>query len=106
MLYHGVRQTAAGNLYRVGAALFDLEKPERCISRGKSWIFGPEADYERFGDVSNVTFPCGSTLGDDGDTIFLYYGAADTSVALARGSVQRILSWLEEEKAAVEHPTP
>ena len=96
MLYHGVRQTAAGCLYRLGVALFALDEPARCLSRGDSWIFGPEAPYEREGDVGNVTFPCGYTLGADGDTINLYYGAADTSIALASGSVRQLLGWLDE----------
>src|SRR5207249_8975866 len=68
----------------------------RCLARGDSWIFGPEALYEREGDVGNVTFPCGYTLDADGDTINLYYGAADTSVALASGSIGRLLHWLDE----------
>ena len=59
-------------------------------------IFGPEAPYERGGDVGNVAFPCGYTLGADGDAINLYYGAADTSVALATGSVRELLSWLDK----------
>jgi predicted GH43/DUF377 family glycosyl hydrolase len=95
MLYHGVRQTAGGCLYRLGLALFDLERPDVCIARGDSWIFGPEAPYERVGDVGNVAFPCGYTLGEDGDTILLYYGAADTSMALATGSVRELLAWLD-----------
>jgi predicted GH43/DUF377 family glycosyl hydrolase len=40
-------------------------------------------------------FPCGYTLAPDGDTINLYYGAADSSIALAHGSVRSLLSWLE-----------
>jgi predicted GH43/DUF377 family glycosyl hydrolase len=100
MLYHGVRQTAAGCLYRLGVALFALDKPEHCLARGDSWIFGPEAAYERYGDVGNVTFPCGLTVGADGDTINLYYGAADTSVALATGSIHELLTWLETTKSA------
>ena len=94
MIYHGVRQTAAGCLYRLGLALFDLEKPDVCLARGASWIFGPEAPYEREGDVGNVAFPCGLTIGTDGDTIFLYYGAADTSIALATGSLRELMRWL------------
>jgi predicted GH43/DUF377 family glycosyl hydrolase len=43
VIYHGVRQTAAGGLYRLGLALFDLEKPDVCLQRGNSWMFGPEA---------------------------------------------------------------
>ena len=96
MLYHGVRHTAAGCLYRLGVALFALDRPEHCISRGDEWIFGPEAPYEREGDVDNVTFPCGYTLGADGDTIHLYYGAADTCMARASGSIRELLRWLDE----------
>jgi predicted GH43/DUF377 family glycosyl hydrolase len=97
MLYHGVRSTAAGCLYRLGVALLDHDRPDHCLARGESWIFGPEATYEREGDVDNVTFPCGCTLAEDGDTIRLYYGAADTCVALATGSVREILAWLREQ---------
>lgn len=96
MLYHGVRQTASGCIYRLGAALLAPDNPEQCLLRGDSWIFSPEAPYERTGDVANVVFPCGQTIGADGDTIHLYYGAADTSVALATGSIRRLLRWLEE----------
>lgn len=96
VLYHGVRQTSGGPLYRMGVALFELNAPDRCIRRGNEWIMGPEVAYERRGDVDNVVFPCGYTLAADGDTIHLYYGAADTSIALATGSVRAILDWLEQ----------
>ena len=96
MLYHGVRHTASGALYRVGLALFALDQPERCILRGDSWLFGPEKPYERDGDVGNVVFPTGYTLGGDGDAINLYYGAADSTVALATASVRELLQWLDE----------
>ena len=95
VIYHGVRQNAAGSIYRLGVALFDLDAPEICLKRGDEWIFGPEEPYEQRGDVDNVVFPCGYTIAPDGDTIHLYYGAADTSIALATGSVYAILEWLE-----------
>lgn len=96
MIYHGVRQTVSGCIYRAGLALLDLEDPARCLLRGSSWVFGPEAEYERLGDVGQVTFPCGTTTGDDGDTLNLYYGAADTTIALATGSLRGLLDWLDE----------
>ena len=34
------------------------------------------------------------TIGADGDTIHLYYGAADSCIALATGSVRGLLAWL------------
>ena len=89
VIYHGVRQTAAGAIYRLGLALFDLQAPEHCIKRGDEWIFGPQEAYEQRGDVDNVVFPCGYTIAPDGDTIHLYYGAADTSIAMATGSLAR-----------------
>ena len=96
VIYHGVRQTAAGSLYRLGLALFDLHTPESCLKRSDEWIFGPEEPYEQHGDVGYVVFPCGATVAPDGDTIHLYYGAADTSIALATGSVRAMLEWLEQ----------
>jgi len=95
VIYHGVRPNAAGSIYRLGLALFDLQVPEICLKRCNEWIFGPEQPYERRGDVDNVVFPCGYTIAADGDTIHLYYGAADTSIALATGSIRAILEWLE-----------
>lgn len=100
MLYHGVRRTASGSIYRLGLALLDLEHPERCLLRGDSWLFGPEEPYERDGDVPNVAFPCGTTLADDGDTLRMYYGGADTCMAMATASVRGLLRWLDEHGSA------
>lgn len=98
VIYHGVRQTAAGAIYRLGLALFDLMNPEVCLKRGDEWIFGPEETYERRGDVDNVVFPCGTTIAPDGDTVRLYYGAADTSIAMATGSIHALLLALEQTR--------
>ena len=95
VIYHGVRHNAAGSIYRLGLALFDLNAPDICLKRSDEWVFGPEEPYEQRGDVDNVVFPCGCTIAPDGDTIHLYYGAADTSIALATASVRFILEWLE-----------
>jgi predicted GH43/DUF377 family glycosyl hydrolase len=103
MLYHGVRHTASGALYRTGAALLALDQPDHCIARGEPWLFGPETSYEREGDVPNVAFACGYTVAPDGDTLNLYYGAADTTMALAQGSIRAILSWLKQHGSANLH---
>jgi predicted GH43/DUF377 family glycosyl hydrolase len=75
--------------------LFDLKTPDQCLKRGNEWVFAPEEPYEVRGDVDNVVFPCGYTIAPDGDTLRLYYGAADTSIALATGSIRGMLEWLE-----------
>ncbi len=55
---------------------------------------GPEADYERTGNIGRCHLPCGYTPGPDNDTLNLHYGAANTSIALADGSVSEMLDWL------------
>lgn len=105
MIYHGVKQTVSGCIYRIGLALLDRNDPTRCVRRGVEWIFGPEADYERSGDVDDVAFPCGYTVGDDGDSFNLYYGAADTCIGLATGSIQQMLDWLKANGVEADHGT-
>ncbi len=96
VIYHGVKQSCAGCVYRLGLALFDLKRPEQLLQRSKEWVFGPAESYEQRGDVANVVFPCGTTIGSDGDAINIYYGAADTSIALATGRIRDMLQWLDE----------
>jgi predicted GH43/DUF377 family glycosyl hydrolase len=98
VIYHGVRMTPAGCLYRLGLALFDLENPAKLVRRGDEWIFGPHAPYERVGDVGDVVFPCGVTHNEATGELRLYYGAADTSIALAIGNVKDLLDWLKTQK--------
>ncbi|MCH7525982.1 MAG: glycosidase [Planctomycetes bacterium] len=94
LLYHGVRMTPAGCIYRLGAALMDLEHPDRLIRRGDEWIFGPQEEYERVGDVGDVVFPCGVTVNADTKELRLYYGAADTTIALAIANLDEIVGYL------------
>jgi predicted GH43/DUF377 family glycosyl hydrolase len=100
VLYHGVKVTAAGSLYRLGLALLDTEDPSRVLARSNEWIFGPSAPYEVAGDVPGVVFPCGWVLLDDGDTVRIYYGAADTSIAVAEASLEDLLDHV------LRHPQP
>ena len=86
LVYHGVKETVAGGIYRVGLALLDLEEPTRVLRRLPSWILAPLEAYERTGDVSNVVFPCGLLHDPGSDELRLYYGAADNSICLATAS--------------------
>lgn len=95
VMYHGVRTTVTGCIYRLGLALLDRESPGRCLRRGDWWVFAPETTSERLGDVGNVVFPCGWTVAEDADSVNLYYGAADTNICLARGSIRHMLDWLD-----------
>ena len=97
IIYHGVRITVSGSLYRVGLALLDLEKPWEIIRRSEEWVFGPGETYERVGDVPGVTFPTGTVLNEAAGELLMYYGAADTSVCLASANLDDILDYLVHE---------
>lgn len=94
VVYHGVRETASGDVYRLGLALLDLNDPSIVRYRSNEWILAPQEKYEREGDVENVIFPCGWVC--DGNDLKLYYGAADTSIALAMARLDHVLEWLKE----------
>ena len=100
LCYHGVRVTASGSLYRVGLALLDLHDPGTVLKRTDEWVFGPTEPYERTGDVPGVVFPTGWVLGEDGDTLRMYYGAADSVVAVATASLAVLLAGLRQGRDA------
>jgi predicted GH43/DUF377 family glycosyl hydrolase len=75
-IYHGVFETMDGAVYRLGAALHDLEDPGRVLGVADSWILQPEDPWELTGYVHNVVFTCGAVAEDDG-TVKLYWGGAD-----------------------------
>lgn len=95
VIFHGVQQTSHGPIYRVGLALLDLDDPRRVIRRLPRWIFGPKTPYESSGLIPGVVFPTGTIV--DGDDIRLYYGAADTRIAVAHGKVSTLLAALRSE---------
>jgi len=92
LVYHGVKETVAGAIYRVGAALLDLEEPTRVIGRSPEWLMTPRELYERTGDVPNAIFPCGMVHDTASGELRLYYGAGDTSICLATAQLDDVLA--------------
>ncbi len=89
-IYHGVD---IDNRYSLGAMLLDGNEPWKVLARSKEPIFEPEADYECEGFFGNVVFSCG--LLREGDTLRLYYGAADTTICYAELSLKLIVDSLD-----------
>jgi len=94
IFYHGVRVTSAGAIYRVGLALLDLEEPWRVLRRSDEWVLGPRATYERIGDVSGVVFPTGAIVHKETNQLNLYYGAADSTVAVATANLSDCIGYI------------
>ena len=83
-----------GPVYRIGLVLLDRNNPARVLRRTSEWVLAPVADYERTGDVPNTIFPTGLVYDSTTDQLRLYYGAADTAVALATASLSAVLDHL------------
>jgi predicted GH43/DUF377 family glycosyl hydrolase len=94
--YHGVHGTAGGPIYRVGLALLDLEDPQTVLRRTDEWVLGPEAPYERSGDVNKVVFPTGWVHDPETDVLSMYYGAGDKVIALATTRLRDVLAFMQD----------
>ena len=90
-IYHGVKMTSAGPIYRIGAIMLDKDDPTRVIGRCVPPLLSPREDYERIGDVGNVVFACGAIVEPDGE-VKVYYGAADTSICVATAPLDEIIA--------------
>jgi predicted GH43/DUF377 family glycosyl hydrolase len=94
LFYHGVRSTTAGQIYRVGLALLDLNAPWKVLRRSDEWVLGPHAYYERVGEVGGVVFPTGAVVHKETNQLNLYYGAADCTVAVATARLSDVFDYI------------
>jgi len=109
LIYHGVEETEQGLVYSACAALLDLENPLKEIARLPYPLFFPEYEWELVGEVNNVVFPTGTALF--GNTLFIYYGAADSLIACASVNLPALVTELltyavKEEPLIVERLIP
>ncbi len=89
LLYHGFDHH---RVYRAGFALLDAKDPSVVLARSEEPALEPAEPWERKGQVDRVVFPTGMIRR--GDNLLVYYGAADTNIGLAEGSVRDILASL------------
>ncbi len=87
VFYHGVDNNKT---YRIGYFITDLNEPQKIIYKHKTPVLEPETDYELNGAVKNVVFSCGAEVIKD--TVFLYYGGADTVTGVATCKLNDLLS--------------
>lgn len=89
LIYHSVYDTIQDYIYCVSAALLDIDEPRKLLATLPYPLFVPDLPYEMVGEVDNVCFPTATLLR--GDRLYIYYGAADTSVAVASVSLNGLL---------------
>lgn len=96
VIYHGVYDTVEGYVYSACASLLDINNPQIELARLPYPLFKPEMEWEKRGVVNNVCFPTGAIV--IGDTLFVYYGAADEQIACASMSLSELLSELMQNQ--------
>ena len=96
LIYHGVYDGPEGYVYHACAALLDRDNPGKEIGRLPWPLFSPEREWEKKGYVNNVVFPTGTAIF--GDRLYIYYGAADSRIAVASVKMKDLLNALLASK--------
>jgi beta-1,2-mannobiose phosphorylase / 1,2-beta-oligomannan phosphorylase len=94
IIYHAVDDMDKGKTYRCSAALLDLKNPRKVIGHLHEPLLSPEMKYETQGNVPRVIFPTGTSIFKD--RLYIYYGAADKSIAVASVNLQELLKELTQ----------
>lgn len=94
LVYHALSKH--DGQYRLGAAMFDLEKGA-VTARLDYPILEPRADYENKGLRPGTVFSCGAVLLNE--NLFVYYGGADEVVCVATIEFASLVNALEEQKS-------
>ena len=102
MFYHGFSGTCNGFVYSMGAAILDKDNPSKVLYRTRDYLLTPEKEYEITGFVPNVAFPCATLQDPETGRIAIYYGAADTYVAVAYAQVDELVKYIKENSELVD----
>jgi len=106
-IYHGVDYERS---YRLGVLFMALDDPSNVIYQSPNPILEPEIDFEIGGSgngdywVPHVVFTCGAVGAVDKDAIglddeiFVYYGAADTAIGVAKARLRDLVPILDGKK--------
>ncbi len=97
LFYHGVLTSCNGYVYSFSAVLLDLEQPWKARYRANSYLLAPQEYYECVGEVPNVVFPCAALTDVEDGRIAIYYGGADSVIALCFTRVANILDFLKTD---------
>ena len=96
MIYHGVNLTCNGYVYSFGGALLDLDEPSKVLYRSGNYLLTPEKNYDTNGFVDNVVFPCATLFDETTGRIAIYYGAADTYLAIAFANINELIEYIKK----------
>ena len=82
--------------FGIEAALLDINNPQRIIARTEKPLLMPQEEYEKYGKVPNIVFPTGALVKEG--MLQIYYGAADTTCAVAMCKLETLLEDMLESR--------
>ena len=88
-------------LFGIEAVILDRDDPTVIVDRTYSPIITPEVHNEKYGMVPNIVFPSGTLIekgGSKGDTVQIFYGAADTTCNMATLTLEGLYARMERPK--------
>jgi predicted GH43/DUF377 family glycosyl hydrolase len=94
LLYHGYSEPEF--IYKIGAILLDYDDPRKVLARTLNPLLSPEKPYETTGQIPNIVYGCGSVVMNN--TVYLYYGGADSVVGVATIPLQNLINVLMQNK--------
>ena len=94
VIFHGVTGTCNGFVYSIGGMILDIDEPTKVLYRCKDFLLTPEQPYETTGFVDNVCFPCCALTDAESGKMAIYYGAADTNIAVAFTTVDELVNYI------------
>ena len=98
LIYYAAKDTSAGPIYRLGAAILDKNNPAKVLIRANIPILSPRETYERIGDVPNIVYSTGAVV-EDNKNLKIIYGAANSCICFGKASIEDIvINCLESKK--------
>lgn len=80
---------SSDRVFAIEAVLLDLKNPKNIVGRTRGALLVPQELYEKYGQIPNTIFPSGALIKDG--KLHIYYGATDTTTALATVDLEQLL---------------
>jgi len=102
LIYHSVKEVNNKKFYLACAALLDLNNPRIVIGKLQHPLFRASFPWEKggvLGKTTEVVFPTGTAIFDD--ELYIYYGTADTHIAVGSVKIEELLHKLTSQSSKV-----
>ncbi len=81
--------SSPNRIFAIEAFLLDLMDPKKIVGKTRGALLVPEEQYEKNGIMQDVIFPSGALIKKN--KLLIYYGATDTTIAIASVNLGELL---------------